>query len=269
MILVIILAVIAVFYILFKFKVPKIGCMSLVSGGVKTGKSTLSVHMAISRYKRIKFAVKFRNLFRKLFHKPLYEEPLLYSNIPLAVPYVKLTQDLIFRKKRFRYGSVIYVNEASLLADSMLIRDMDINERLLMFNKLIGHELKGGRIIYDTQSVEDLHFSVKKCLSNYIYIHHLSKWIPFFLVAYVRECMYSIDGSVINVNNGDVEDELRRVIIPKSVWKKFDAYCYSYATDDLPVVDKVVVADRKDMRVKKLISFNDERRSYYNAKTER
>ena len=66
--------------------------------------------------------------------------------------YVPLTDDLLLRKKRFVYGSVIYVQEASLVADSQLIRDMDINERLMLFNKLIGHETKGGVIIYDTHS---------------------------------------------------------------------------------------------------------------------
>ena len=79
--------------------------------------------------------------------------PLIYSNVPLAMPYVPLTDDLLLRKKRFVYGSVIYVQEASLVADSQLIRDMDVNERLMLFNKLIGHETKGGVIIYDTQCI--------------------------------------------------------------------------------------------------------------------
>lgn len=259
-----ILLVLLIGWILSKFKIPKYGCMCLVSGGVKTGKSTLSVYMAIKAYKRNYRLIRVKNFFRKIFRKPLFELPLLYSNIPLNVPYVPLTQDLILRKKRFRYGSVVYVNEASLFADSQLVKDMDTNNALLMFNKLIGHELLGGHIFYDTQSITDLHYSVKRCLSNYIYIHHLQKWIPFFIVAYVRECVYSEDGSISNVFDKDVEDSLVRVIIPKSVWKKFDAYCYSYATDDLPVADKVKTA--KSLKVKKLTTFNEDMRGVYNAK---
>lgn len=155
------------------YKIPKIGCMTLVTGGVKTGKSTLSVHMAIKRYKKSKRYVRFVNIFRKIFNKSPLEEPLLYSNIPLSVPYVKLTQGLVLRKYRFRYGSVVYVNEASLFADSQMVKDLDLNERLLMFNKLIGHELLGGYIIYDTQSICDVHYSIKRCMSNYFYIHKL------------------------------------------------------------------------------------------------
>lgn len=244
-------------WIMSKFKVPKIGAMALVSGGVKCGKSTLSVAIVMSELKKRVRRVKFKNFFRKMFGKPLQELPLLYSNIPLGVPYVELTDDLLLRKTRFVYGSVIYCCEASLVADSQLFKDMDINERLLLFNKLIGHETKGGCIIYDTQCIGDCHYSIKRCLSEYIYVHHLTKWIPFLLLAYVQECRYSDDKTTINVNDEDVENKLRRVIIPKSTWKKFDCYCYSSLTDDLPVEKNVIKAF--DLKARKILSFKKSR----------
>lgn len=240
------------------FKYPKIGAMAMVTGGVKTGKSTFSVALTIREYKRRHRAWKFRKFFQKLLKREIDEEPLIYSNIPLAVPYVPLTEDLILRRKRFTYGSVIYVCEASLMADSQMVKDMELNERLLLFNKLIGHELKGGCIIYDTQSIADVHYSIKRCLSEYFYIHHLVKWIPFFLVAYVREDRYSEDGSVVAVSSQDVEDTLTRVIIPKSTWKKFDCYCYSSLTDDKEVVSDTVVAD--SLKATNILSFKKERK---------
>lgn len=239
-----------------KFKLCKLGSLSLVTGGVKCGKSTLSTYMAISTYKAVKRKVKIKNFFRKLFKKELIEEPLLYSNVPLACPYVQVTEDLLLRKKRFRYGSVILIQEASLLADSQLIRDMDINSRLLMFNKLIGHETVGGCIIYDTQSISDCHYSIKRCLSNYFYIHHLVKWVPFFLIAYVQEFRYSDDNSTISISEKDTEDTLKKVIIPKSTWKYFDCYNYSTFTDSLPVEEKVVNNDKKsNLKSRTIVSF--------------
>lgn len=240
-------------FIIRKFKFPKVGAMAMITGGVKCGKSTFAVGLVMSEYRRRRRSVKFRNFFRKIFRIPLHDLPLIYSNIPLSIPYVPLTEDLLLRKKRFVYGSVIYVNEASLVADSQLIKDHNVNERLLLFNKLIGHELLGGCIIYDTQSISDVHYSIKRCLSDYFYIHHLSKWIPFFLVATIRECRYSEDGSVVEVNTSDVEDSLRKVIIRKSTWKKFDAYCFSSLTDNLPVANETVEAD--SLKVKKVFSF--------------
>lgn len=240
-----------------QFKVAKIGSLCLVNGGVKCGKSTLSVSIVLSEYKSRVRKTKFMNFFRKLFKKPLEELPLLYSNVPLACPYVPLTDDLLLRKKRFVYGSVIYCQEASLVADSQLIRDMDINQRLLLFNKLIGHETKGGVIVYDTQCISDLHYSIKRCLSNYIYVHHLIKWIPFFLVAYVEENRYSDDNSVVNVQDKDVEDKLKKVIIPKRAWKYFDCYCYSVLTDNLPVEQTVIKNNlqTQDLKARKILSF--------------
>ena len=242
-----------------QFKIPKIGAMALVSGGVKTGKSTMSVAIVMSEYRHRCRRIKIRNFFAKMFNKPLTELPLIYSNIPLSVPYVPLTDELLLRKKRFVYGSVIYVCEASLVADSQLIKDMDVNQRLLMFNKLIGHELKGGCIIYDTQTIGDCHYSIKRCLSEYLYIHHLTKWIPFFLVAYVQECRYSDDGTAVTVANQDIENTLRRVIIRKSTWKKFDCYCYSCLTDDLEV-EKTIVNNNKytrDLKAHNILSFRN------------
>lgn len=240
------------------FKYPKVGSMCMVTGGVKTGKSTFSVALVMREYKHRYRRWKFRKFFQKLFKKVIEEEPLIYSNVPLSVPYVPLNEDLILRKKRFAYGSIIYVCEASLMADSQMVKDLELNERLLLFNKLIGHELQGGCIIYDTQSIADVHYSIKRCLSEYFYIHHLVKWLPFFLVAYVKEDRYSEDGSVITVSSKDVEETLTRVIIPKSTWKKFDCYAYSSLTDDLPVVTETVTAET--LKVDNILSFRKERK---------
>lgn len=248
-----------VFKFLKQFKIPRSSALTLVSGGVKCGKSTFSVAMVRSEYKRRVKAVKIRNFFAKIFKKPLKELPLVYSNVPLAMPYVPLTDELLLRKKRFVYGSVIYVQEASLVADSQLIRDMDINQRLLLFNKLIGHETKGGCVIYDTQCISDIHYSVKRCLSEYFYIHHLVKWLPFFLVAYVQETRYSDDGTIIVAQDKDVDDVLKKVLISKRHWKYFDCYCYSILTDELPVENNVINNNlqTQDLKARHILSFRN------------
>lgn len=240
-----------------KFKVPKIGSMALFSGGVKCGKTTLAVATAMSEYRARCRKVKFKNFFRKIFRKPLLEMPLLYSNIPLSVPYVPVTEDLLLRKKRFAYNCVVYIGEASLVADSQMVADLKLNERLLLFNKLIGHETKGGCLIYDTQCVSDCHYSIKRCLSEYIYVHHLVKWIPFFLIAYVQECRYSDDNSTITAQSEDVENTLRKVIFRKRVWKTFDCYCYSSLTDNLPVEKNEISAT--SLKATNIVSFRKSR----------
>lgn len=254
--LVLVIGLIVVIVLTRKFKKPKISCMALVTGGVKAGKSTFSCALALSKYKSQVRKVRFANFFRRIFRKELFEKPLLYSNVPLNCEYVPLTDDLLLRKQRFVYRSVVYAQEASLIADSQLIKDLDINQRLLLFNKLIGHETKGGYLIYDTQCINDNHYSVKRCISEYFYIHDTVRWIPFILLCHVRELRYSDDGQEINVYEGDVEESMRTVLVSKRVWKMFDAYCYSVLTDHLPVASEVVEGrELLDLKARKIVSF--------------
>lgn len=263
---ILIATVLAIFLISKILKIPKFGNMVLITGGVKTGKSTMSVWLAVRQYwRQLRKYWIYNNILYRLFHRipfgpfkrmKLREKPLFYSNIPIAIKnYVPLTLALIERRERFRYGSVIYVCESSLVADSQTIKNQLINEEMLLLNKLIAHETKGGYIFYDTQSIMDNHYAVKRCLSTYFYIHHMRK-IPFFCLAWVRELKFSEDNTAVNTFETDVEDTLKLVIIPKKVWKLFDCYCYSVLTDHLPVVDQTVQVHKfGDKKARKIISF--------------
>ncbi|MBE6554919.1 MAG: hypothetical protein E7663_01610 [Ruminococcaceae bacterium] len=265
---VLIVLVVIAFLVSRILKIPKFGNMVLITGGVKTGKSTMTVWLAVRQYWRQLRKYYICNYFiYPVFHWiPLgpfrrmkkREKPLFYSNIPIAVKnFVPLTRSLIQRTERFRYGSVIYVCESSLVADSQAIKDPLINEEMLLLNKLIAHETKGGYIFYDTQSIMDNHYAVKRCLSSYFYIHHSLK-IPFFMLSWVRELKFSEDNSAVNTFEDDVEETLRLVIIPKKVWKLFDCYCYSVLTDHLPVVDRTVPVFRfGDKKACKIVTFRN------------
>lgn len=245
-------------YIRKNFKMPKIGSLALITGAVKSGKSTFGVGLAISEYKRVLRHWRLQRFFAKLFRRPVPEKPLLYSNIPLGVPYVPLTKSLLLRQSRFRYKSVIYICECTLVADNLIFKDVYLNECTMLFTKLIGHETKGGLCVLDTQAIGDLPAVMRRCLGQYFYVHHISKWIPFFLVAYVKECRYSEDGSVVSVDTDDLEDGLKRVLLRKSVWKKFDCYCYSKLTDHLPVEAKVVkLPKNSDLSTDDIVSFRE------------
>lgn len=240
------------------FRSPGNGSLCLVNGGVKTGKTTYAVHVAIKEYKTRIRKYKFRKAILKLFKiKRKLEEPILYSNIPLrGVKHVLLVNELLTRDFRFTYGSVILLSEFSLVADSQLIKDNVLNNKLLEFFKLIGHETKGGCLVADTQCINDCHYSLRRCLDRHIYIYKTIKFIPFFLLMYVREERYADDGTAVNTYDEDVKDSLKKVFIPKSVWKKFDCYCYSAMTDDKPVYKRFNNINKRDsLKANDYISF--------------
>lgn len=256
-IIIIIIVAIILFVLFFKLrKVPKLGDLTTITGGIKTGKSTLAIFLARRKYKFNLFIWKIKKVLCKIFHKKIPEKPLFYSNIKLTCEYVPMTKEIFLREERLAYKSVSYVNEASLIADSQDWKDKNINEKLKLFNKLYGHETKGGSLYYDTQAIKDVHYSIKRCMNNYLWIHHAIKWIPFIYIVKVREMLY-VDENTINLNEKDGEDNLKYIIIPKKIWKTFDCYTYSCFTDNLPVANKVTKNNKKDLKTNYIINLKE------------
>lgn len=224
------------------FKIPKLNCITLCTGGVKTGKSMLSFHLAKRTYRRVLWSWKFRKFFLgwwyKIRKKPFPEKPLFYTNVPVAgIPYVPFTDKLLLRQERVAFKSVVWLEEVSLIADSMHFNNLTDNERLLLFNKLFGHSSHSGYLFYNTQALSDCHHAIKRCLNSYFFIHSNFK-IPFFVIMRVREMIHSEDDSM-NIYNSDIEDTMKLIVVPKRVWKQYDCHCYSIFTDNLPKVENV------------------------------
>jgi len=239
------------------FKNLKVPSVCLITGGVKTGKSLLSVYLSIKDYKK-----RHRRwwLATHILQKDL-EEPLYYTNVFITfgsskrkhkhrldrnICYISL--DHLNRDIRFRYKSVIYIQECSLMADNMDFNNKERNIDLSLFNKLIAHETRGGAVYYDTQSVLDSHYSIKRVCSSYLFIlRNLNLFL--FHILYVREMINTENG--VNNFDDDVELTMRKVIIPFWYHNKYDRYEYSYLTDELPTRNKDIPLHNG------LVSFNN------------
>lgn len=234
-----ILTLIAWFIIRKNFKVIKVPSVALITGGVKTGKSLLSVYLSIKDFKKRHRRWWF---ITKILRKDV-EEPLYYTNVFITfgsskrkrkhkldrcIKYISL--DHLNRDIRFNYKSIIYIQECSLMADNMDFNNKERNIDLSLFNKLIAHETRGGGVYYDTQSVLDSHYSIKRVCSSYLFILRNVNFLLFH-VLYVREMVNTENG--VNNFTDDVEMTMRKVIIPFWYHHKYDRYEYSYLTDDL------------------------------------
>lgn len=251
--------IILLFFLRRKLKILKLPNVFLITGAVKTGKSALSVHLGIKEYRK--------NVFKWFIGKGFYwlryhslsdypEKPMLYSNIPLATMHNRLTKEIIYREVRIPRKSVVIVDEASLFADSQLIKNKDINNALTLFSKLFGHATFGGMLIYNSQCISDLHYAIKRACGRYLYIYESTKY-PFITIAKVREMVYSDDTSVVNDVSQDLEMSMRTMVYFNRVYKKYDAYCYSIFTDDkLIQVDYNYKFDKTNLKAKEIVSFN-------------
>ena len=222
--------VVLILYFVYRrnFKILKVPSVCLITGGVKTGKTSLSVSLSTTDYKK-----RHRKwwLLTHLFRKDI-EEPLFYTNSMISFGSLKrkkphrldkniryISLEHLNRDIRFNYKSVIYIQESSLMADNMDFNNKERNIDLSLFNKLIAHETRGGALYYDTQSVLDNHYSMKRVCSTYYFIQ---KNINFFLfrVLYIREMINTENG----VNNfvDDVDTTTRKYLIPFWHLKRFD-----------------------------------------------
>lgn len=228
-------------YVIYRknFKNIKCPAVTLVTGGVKCGKSLLCVKLAIKDYRK-----RHRVWWIKthVFHK-IIEEPLFYTNCTISFGNLKknkphklddriraVTLGTLTREMRFNYGSVIYINEASLMADNMDFQNKERNCDLSLFAKLIGHETRGGVLYLDTQSVLDVHYAFKRVSSTYLFIQKNINFLLFH-VLYVREMINTENG--VNNFEDDVDCTTRKVLIPFWYHHKYDRYEWSYLTDEL------------------------------------
>ena len=237
---------------IFKVKHLKTPNVYMVDGGVKVGKSLVTVMLAVKQYRRNCIAiairntlVKFINIFRKKNKIKLADKPMLYSNMPLyKVKYNPLTLDIILRKVRIPYKSVVLLDEATLIADSMLgmIKDKSkqeyfdyINESLTIFLKLYGHMTHGGSCFFNSQNVVDLHFSFKRNTSSYLMVTKNRKF-PFFSLISCRELMHDESHDLINTNQGDIDDDNKPLFVSKRWYKYYDRYYLDVLTNNLPLL---------------------------------
>lgn len=241
-IILIVVGVVLLYLYLKHWKRLKISNVYFVSGAVKTGKTFVSVALAVKTYKKNlrRFYITYPLLRLKLFlAKEEYNEkiykPMLYSNIKLR--YVKhnaFTKDILLRQVRIPNKSVVLLDETSLIADSMLFKDNKINIELLLFFKLFGHYSHGGTCVCNSQTISDNHYSLKRAMGRYLYVYNRTKF-PFFTRMLAVERIYSDDANNVNLVEGDLEDSQKKLLFLNRYYRYYDCYCYSVFTDDLTI----------------------------------
>ena len=237
------------------FKKITIQCVNLITGAPKTGKSLLCSDLAPRIYKKIH---RRWWIATHIFRKDI-EEPLFYCNVIFSFKNYKNSDnfedckrkphkldknirfcdiDILRRSKRLAYKSVVYIQESSLTSDAQEYMDKVLNCEQSLFNKLFGHETKGGIIFYDTQSALDNHFSIKRCTSSFLWILK-SRNFFFFRVLYVREMINSdsVSSSANNFNE-DVDFTVRKYLVWRWCYKRYDRYYFSYLTDNYEVSNR-------------------------------
>ena len=187
---------------------------------------------------------------------------MLISNIPIKNRYyAKLTKDILERKIRIPNRSVCIIDEASLVADSMLYKDKKLNEEIMLFVKLWGHYSHNGTLIINTQSPNDLHFNFKRSLAKTLFIHSKVK-LPFLTILKVIEERFSDGSGTTQTYTEDIEKATSMIIVFNKNYKRYDYLCYSVFTDKLNTYYEYKDTTKKqarkgELKANEIVSFND------------
>ena len=256
----VVVGIVILVFIRKKIKSLALGNVVFITGAPKTGKTALSLYLARKRY--------FFNVLKWRIGKPIYWlfkhtlkgypiKPMFYSNIPLTFMHNPITADILFHNVKVPKKSVFFFDECSLLADSQLFKDGELNMKLLLFFKTIGHTTYGGSVFANSQVIGDCHYAIKRVLGSYLYIHTTNTSFPFVGVCKVREMVYSDDGQVGNNVSEDLDLSMRNVLLLKRVFKWYDCFNLSTLVDDKPYqVDYDYKFDKKQLKVYYIVSFN-------------
>lgn len=299
LLLIIALVIFLLWFFIFKVKHLKTPDVFMVDGGVKTGKSLVTVMLAVKQYRRNIIKAHIRNFFKRIinafrrlgnFRKLKkgkkckrylkYDEmPMLYSNMPLYnVKYNALTLDVLLWNVRIPHKSVVIIDEATLLADSMsgMVTTKEkkekldeINEVLTLFLKTFGHQTHGGACFYNSQQVVDLHFAFKRCTSTYLFVAKNRKY-PFFCLLDVRELVHDESGDVMNTIDKDVDVDNKPLFVSKRWYKYYDRFYLDVLTKNLPLYvdyDVIKLSQKEKIDIDKIVTLGNYKKiSEYNER---
>lgn len=259
-ILLIILVIVIVIYVKF-FRMPALNTINFVDGTNGVGKTQLCVYWSRRAIRRQRIFYKYiEPIINKIFKRKQDKKPYLYSNLAMKdTPFVKVSLDLLTRENyRCSKNSVLLLDEYSLVADQNIYGkafEKEV-EKMRDFWKLCRHE--GFKYIFvNSQNISSVNYTLKDCISNYIYIHHRRNIrILGFSIVYYYEMAYSRDDKNIMNTFSNRDSDFKRCIVPNRIFKKYDSRAYSIFTDYLPVLEnEVVIKDRKELKQSKLVSF--------------
>ena len=245
--LLIIAAIVIIFWIIIKPYVIHYDTVLLFTGGLGSGKSLVSSGLALKLLKKNRFKVWWYNLMP--WHRNKRPRPLLYSNIPFRISRkewaTQLTASHMLLTSKIIPMSVVFVDEISLFLDQMTVK-FPASENVEEFATLFRHYTKGGYLVMNTQNSNKVNFHFRYCVNEALNLMHFKKWLPFFPVFYsVRVRNISLADDIKSIEQGNKEDNMRLMfgLMPGKLVKRYDTYCFSERYSSVP--------ERRDKKYKK------------------
>lgn len=240
-IIILIILVVAIFIYYKYFRLPSFNTINFIDGTNGVGKTEVCVYWSRRAKKRqLLFWKYIEPIICKIFRRKRDKQPYLYSNLAMKdTPFVRANIDLLTRENyRCSKNSILLLDEMSLVADQNIYGKefAEACEKMRDFWKLCRHE--GFKYVFvNSQNISSVNYTLKDCISNYIYIHHRKNIrILGFSIIYYYEMAYSRDDKNIMNTFSNRDSDFKKCIVPNSIFRKYDSRAYSIFTDNFLVI---------------------------------
>lgn len=224
------------------------------TGGVGAGKSwTSSISVRRAYRKQLK-------KWKSHKHLPGYElPPLVYSSIPYQYGRgkwaTKLTEEHLLLQRRIRPLSVVFIDEIDVFANQFQYnnpciinskggrRDGNFDE----FCRLFRHYTRGGRLICNSQNLENLNLTIRRRINVEINLTRcfVDSYAPVFTY-YSVKFRHRTGNVEVSTDKSDVlkdyETQRGLLLLP---FKMYDTHCYSRRYERVPYKDEETFTEWK------------------------
>ena len=224
--LVIIIALIIVWFIVKPYFIHYDTVLSF-TGGLGSGKSLISTEMAVKLLRKNRIKVMWHNIRHP---KKKIARPLLFSSIPLRISRkewaLQLLPEHLLLLKQLPEKCVVFIDEIDSFASQFDFKLPNIIENFNEFARFFRHYTKGGYLVCNTQSTDNLVLQIRRRMNTVFNLMHFKKWVFIFYTVKIRNISLSED--IKTIEQEDTEDNMSTYFGMLPIFlRRYDTYCYS------------------------------------------
>lgn len=210
----------------------KVDHTMMFTGAPGTGKTNEMIRMALKLHRKMLKKVKWHNRF----HKEKWEEPLLYSNIPIRINRstwsTKLKKEHLLLTERQTKKAVTVITEIGKIASQYDWNNLNVQDNLNDYISLYRHYTLGGYFLCDDQSSDNVAVNIRRRLGTVINMLHFHK---FWKIYWVKMRNITISEDIKTVENDSAETNMRtRIGIFPLFMRQYDTYSFSERYNTVP-----------------------------------
>ncbi len=231
-ILLIVVGIIVLWKLITSYHMNTFDTVLAFTGGLGSGKSLMSVKIAIKLLNKKRREVRWKNRFRKKGSK--LPTPLLYSSIPVKISRkenaVILTEKHLLLQEKLVQGSVCFIDEIGSFCSQFdfKAKNADIFDEFVRFYR---HYTKNGFLVCNDQCSENIVLQVRRRINT---VYNLMGFRKFLCFYWVKVRNISVSEEIKTIEEQDTEDNMTALFGILPFYRRYDTHCYSPRYDYVP-----------------------------------